>query len=349
MANALARLPGSVAAITATSARNDADLIASWLDLLGSKHTKRNFAVSAERFMAALGCTLREATVEDVRQALEQITAGAATSTRRQYFQRVKSLLSYAHRMGYTPFNAGVAIKPPAETRALAKRIVGELDVRDIIRSARRPRDRVMLAVAYAAGLRVSELVALNCGDVIERPDKQRVQLHVVGKGGKERQVLLPETLGPMLRSLTEGRSPSDPVFRSQKGDQRLTDRAVNHLIKVLAAKAGLDPKLSAHWLRHAHASHALDRGAPLSRRRHAGPRQRRDDQRLSARQARHIECRQARPTCLGSHLAQRTTDYGLVLMGAFRRRGVRRGHPALQAARQSEGESRQRANTGRA
>ena len=344
MANALARLPGSVAAITATSARNDADLIASWLNSLGSKHTKRNFAVSAEQFMAALGCTLREATVEDVRQALEQITAGAATSTRRQYFQRVKSLLSYAHRMGYTPFNAGVAIKPPAETRALAKRIVGELDVRDIIRSARRPRDRVMLAVAYAAGLRVSELVALNCGDVIERPDKQRVQLHVVGKGGKERQVLLPETLGPMLRSLTEGRSPSDPVFRSQKGDQRLTDRAVNHLIKVLAAKAGLDPKLSAHWLRHAHASHALDRGAPSlsSPARWATPTSRRPASICTPSPAHRVPTSSTHMS--GKPLSSEDDRLWTGTYGRFSAPWGRRGHPALQAARQSEGESRQRA-----
>ena len=86
-----------------------------------------------------------------------------------------------------------------------------------------------MLAVAYAAGLRVSELVGLNCGDVIERPNDRRVQLNVLGKGGNERQVLLPETLGPMVLALTAGRYITDPVFRSQKGDRRLTDRAVDH------------------------------------------------------------------------------------------------------------------------
>ena len=265
MANALVPLPGSAVAIAATSARNDADLVASWIASLRSKHSQRNFVITADRFMAALGCTLREATVEDVRRALEQITAGHPASTARQYTQRCKSLLGYAHRLGYMPFNAGVAIKPGPEVRGLAKRIIGELDVRDIIRSAHRPRDRVMLAVAYAAGLRVSELVGLNCGDVIERPNDRRVQLNVLGKGGNERQVLLPETLGPMVLALTAGRYITDPVFRSQKGERRLTDRAVNHLIKRLALQAGLDPKLSAHWLRHAHASHALDRGAPLS------------------------------------------------------------------------------------
>jgi site-specific recombinase XerD len=71
--------------------------------------------------------------------------------------------------------------------------------------------------------------------------------------------------MGSMVLSLTEGRHAGDPVFRSQKGERRLTDRAVNHLLKRLAAKAGIDPRFSAHWLRHAHASHTLDGGAPVS------------------------------------------------------------------------------------
>ena len=44
-----------------------------------------------------------------------------------------------------------------------------------------------------------------------------------------------------------------------------MTPRTINHLIKRLAAKSGVTPSVSPHWLRHAHASHALDRGAPLS------------------------------------------------------------------------------------
>jgi integrase/recombinase XerD len=122
-----------VAVPSATSARNDAELVESWLSSLGSTHTRRNFETTAARFLAALARPLRQATVEDVRLALETalpVGGSTALSTARQYVLRVKSLLSYAHRLGYTPFNAGVAIKSPKEIRALAKRIVGELDVR---------------------------------------------------------------------------------------------------------------------------------------------------------------------------------------------------------------------------
>ena len=54
-------------------------------------------------------------------------------------------------------------------------------------------------------------------------------------------------------------------MFRSQRTGGRLTERGVNHMLKVTAERAGVNPRLSAHWLRHAHASHALDRDATLA------------------------------------------------------------------------------------
>ena len=125
------------------------------------------------------------------------------------------------------------------------------------------PTDRVLIAVGYGGGLRVSELVALIWSRVIERPDG-KVQLDVLGKGNKSRQVLLPEAVGKSLLSLRGDAGDDDPVFRSRKTGGHLTERAVNFMLKAAAKRAGLNPKFSAHWLRHAHASHAIDRGAAL-------------------------------------------------------------------------------------
>jgi integrase/recombinase XerD len=66
-----------------------------------------------------------------------------------------------------------------------------------LVRGARTKRDRVLLEVLYAGGLRVSELAALAWADVLPR-DKGQVQLSVVGKGGVERQVLLPGSVSPL-------------------------------------------------------------------------------------------------------------------------------------------------------
>jgi site-specific recombinase XerD len=167
----------------ATSASTDQQLLDSWIAGLSSEHSKRNFRVTADRFVTALGCSLRQATVEDVRSAIDTITAGVAASTRRQHTMRIKSLLSYGHRLGFTVFNAGATIRPGKEARGLSKRIVPELEVADVVRNASQVRDFLIVATLYAGGLRVSELVGLNVGDLV-RQSSGRMQLHVLGKGG---------------------------------------------------------------------------------------------------------------------------------------------------------------------
>jgi site-specific recombinase XerD len=255
-------VPIAIANLIATSATNDEELVASWVSNLNSEHTRKNFETTARRFLGALTLPLRRATVEDVRQALTAITAGLAASSARQVVLRVKSLLSYGHFVGYLPFNAGAVIRVHAEARAVAKRIVSEVEMGLLVRSAPSHRDCILIEVGYAGGLRVSELVALTWSDVIER-DGGKVQLSVLGKGQKRREVLLPEVVSRSLLSLRGGAGAHDPVFASPRGGH-LTERAVNYMLKRAASNAGINPKLSAHWLRHAHASHAIDRGAAL-------------------------------------------------------------------------------------
>jgi integrase/recombinase XerD len=109
--------------------------------------------------------------------------------------------------------------------------------------------------------LRVSETVALTWSDVLIRDE--RVQLSITSKGGKVRQVLLPAIVSRSLLSLRGDAGVNDPVFASRKGGS-LTERAVNGMVKRAAAKAGINGAVSPHWLRHAHGSHAIDRGASL-------------------------------------------------------------------------------------
>jgi len=137
------------------------------------------------------------------------------------------------------------------------------VEVHLLIRGARTKRDRVLLEVLYAGGLRVSELAGLTWSDVLPR-DKGQVQLSVVGKGGVARQVLLPEAVSRALLSLRGDAGANDPLFASRKTGARLTERAVLGIVKRAAAKAGIEAPVSPHWLLHAHASHAIDRGATL-------------------------------------------------------------------------------------
>jgi integrase/recombinase XerD len=94
--------------------------------------------------------------------------------------------------------------------------------------------------------------------------DQERVQLSITGKGGKVRQVLLPAIVSRSLLSLRGDAGANDPVFASSQGGGRLTERAVNKMMKRAAKAAGINEAVSPHWLRHAHGSHAIDRGASL-------------------------------------------------------------------------------------
>jgi integrase/recombinase XerD len=263
----MSKLPArAVSIVKATRASTDEALLESWLASLNSAHSRRNFETTLRRFLVELPMGLRAGTVEDVRDALAKITRGLSDASARQYVLRVKSLLGYAHGLGYTPFNAGARIKVRSDAgnrgASLAKRIITEVEVGLLIRAAPSKRDRVLLEVIYAGGLRVSETVGLTWADVLMRGE--RVQLSILGKGGKMRQVLLPEVVSRSILSLRGDAGPNDAVFASRKGGGRLTERAVNGMVKRAAAKAGITLAVSPHWLRHAHGSHAIDRGASL-------------------------------------------------------------------------------------
>jgi integrase/recombinase XerD len=123
-----------------------------------------------------------------------------------------------------------------------------------------------MLEVLYATGLRVSELVNLKAGQV----NMNQGVLRIVGKGDRERLIPLGEEAvdwlqkfasGPRLEILLERQT--DFLFPTRRGD-RMTRQAFWHIIKRYAQKAGISKKLSPHSLRHAFATHLLNRGADL-------------------------------------------------------------------------------------
>lgn len=248
----------------ATRATTDHQLLDTWLAEMGSDATRKNFGRTVEQFLEALPMRLRDAKLEDVREALEVITIDRADSTAKQYTLRVKSFIGFAHRLGYLPFNAGAAIKVKVGRRSVAKRSPSETEIALLIRGAPSKRDRLLLQIAYAGGLRVSEIVSIRWADVIER-EAGMVQLSITGKGGVERDILLPEIVSRNLLAMRGDDDNDAPVFKSRKGGTALTTRAVNHMIKAAAVAAEINPDISAHWIRHGHASHALDRGATLA------------------------------------------------------------------------------------
>ncbi|MFZ6045113.1 site-specific tyrosine recombinase XerD [Pseudomonas sp. CR3202] len=127
-------------------------------------------------------------------------------------------------------------------------------------------RDRAMLEVLYACGLRVTELVSLT----LEQVNLRQGVLKVFGKGSKERLVPLgEEAIAWLERYQREARpflldgKPSDVLFPSLRGEQ-MTRQTFWHRIKHQAQVAGISKSLSPHTLRHAFATHLLNHGADL-------------------------------------------------------------------------------------
>jgi len=127
-------------------------------------------------------------------------------------------------------------------------------------------RDRTMLEVLYATGLRVSELVNLKHAQV----NTNQGVIRILGKGNRERLIPLGEEAMRWLAEFAHGprgeillERQTDFLFPTRRGD-RMTRQAFWHIIKRYARKAGIAKELSPHTLRHAFATHLLNHGADL-------------------------------------------------------------------------------------
>lgn len=251
-----------------SGAQTDLELVELWLGTKQSENTCRAYAKDAEAFLAFLGPGrgLRGAKVVDLQGWADSLEGSAATRARR--ISAVKSLLAFGNKTGYLPFNIGTVVSIPKSPDELAERILTEHEVGLLLAAASKPRDQAMVALLYLSGARISEVLALTWRQihVDEKDGTASVSLH--GKGDKTRHVRIPpaavqalENIRPIAPDNDQG-TPDKLVFVSAKG-KPLDDRNVRRTFSSLGKRAGL-PKLSPHWLRHAHASHALDRGAPI-------------------------------------------------------------------------------------
>jgi integrase/recombinase XerD len=202
-----------------------------------------------------------------------------AVRTREGYSPRSNSrLLSalrafYAHavRLGLRNDDPTALLEPPKLPRSLPKALAeSEIDAllaAPDVASAAGLRDRAMLELMYAAGLRVSELVTLPATAV----NLRQGALRVTGKGSKERLVPLGEEAQHWLQRYLDqarpqlaGKRALAPLFLNASGEAP-TRQQFWQLVKRYAGAAGIDPKrISPHGLRHSFATHLLNRGADL-------------------------------------------------------------------------------------
>lgn len=196
---------------------------------------------------------------------------GYAKSTIARRLAATRSFGKFLCREGVLAANPATALRGPRQEKKLPHFLTKD----DVTRLLAVPatndpsglRDRAMLETLYSAGLRVSELVGLDLGDV----DLSDGVLVVRGKGKKERLALLGQPAQQAIRAwlparemlIRQRKRPGNAVFVNQKGG-RLTTRSVGRLLEKYLALAGLDPRTTPHTLRHSFATHLLDAGADI-------------------------------------------------------------------------------------
>lgn len=196
--------------------------------------------------------------------------AKARASTAARLLSTLKRFYRHALRQNTIKVDPTLRIDTPKLPRPLPKTLT-EADVESLLAAPAldQPlglRDRAMLEVLYASGLRVSELVTLKVPQV----SRDMGVVRVMGKGSKERLVPLgEEALSWLERYLKEarpallGERTSDALFVTTRAAV-MTRQAFWHLLKRYALQAGLHKPISPHTLRHAFATHLLNHGADL-------------------------------------------------------------------------------------
>lgn len=245
----------------------DEDVISMWLKKGKANSTRKGYEEDIARFRAFLSYKpLQHITLMDVQRYEQSLTQGRARKAR--LLAAMKSLLTFCHDIGYTRFNVGKNVELPEVHDAIVKRLLTEGEVLRILEQARKAstRDYTLVHLLYNGGLRVSELCGLTWQDV--RPNKDKGQVTVIGKGTKQRTVLLPQTMYQELLALRGNASDGSPVFLSRKGG-KLSRVQVYRIVEEAAIKAGIKvysedgkqkTRVSPHWLRHAHATHYVAR-----------------------------------------------------------------------------------------
>lgn len=210
---------------------------------------------------------------EGLRAYIRQIQEQYSRPTVARKISAIRSFYRYLRREQLIEEDPSKQVRGPKLTR----RLPACLDKEEVVRLLMAPdtntvlgvRDRALMEVLYATGMRVSEL----CGLRVQDYNQEAMEMRVLGKGGKERVVLLNQSAHSWLKKylteywskLAEGRSPQaeHPLFVSRQAT-RLSSRSVHRIVMKHALKAGINKTITPHTLRHTFATHLLEGGADL-------------------------------------------------------------------------------------
>lgn len=250
-------------------------LDALWLERNLADNTIQSYRLDIQALINALqklNVTLLSAQTEHLQDfLLQRVTQGYKTSSSARLLSAIKRLYQYLYRENYRVDDPSAMLSSPKLAKNLPKDLT-ESQVEALLQAPNTEdrleiRDKAMLELLYATGLRVSELVGLQLNDI----SLNQGVIRIIGKGNKERLVPIGEEAIYWLEYyLKYSRDdllkykPSDVLFPSRLGTA-MTRQTFWHRIKYYAILSNIDTdSLSPHVLRHAFATHLLNHGADL-------------------------------------------------------------------------------------
>jgi integrase/recombinase XerC len=241
----------------------------------GSPYTVKNYGNDIGQFLDYCGAhgvsSLEQVDRSLLRSYLAELeAAGYVKASIARRVAELRSFGDFLVREGALERNIFRMVSAPRIPKRLPQYLtVAEVEALLAVLDTSTPlglRDRAIIEVLYAAGLRVSELASLDMADI----DLAQAQVRVVGKGGKERIGLLGR---PAVRAVQAylkagrptllGRQPTSALWLNHRGG-RLTARGVALILSKAGKQAGIRTPVSPHVLRHSFATHLLDGGADL-------------------------------------------------------------------------------------
>jgi integrase/recombinase XerD len=246
-----------------------------WMEKGLSENTLSSYRRDLRQFNAWLGKDRASSIVRADRSALQaylgdRLRQGQSPRSTARFMSCIRGFYHYLLREGRITVDPTLDVDSPKLGRPLPKSLSEE----DVDRLLQAPnlddplefRDRTMLELLYACGLRVTELTSLQLGQV----SMNQGVVRVFGKGGKERLVPMGEEALLWLRRYLAGPRaellkgiPCDALFPSRRSRQ-MTRQTFWYRIKIYARRAQIGKALSPHTLRHAFATHLLNHGADL-------------------------------------------------------------------------------------
>jgi integrase/recombinase XerD len=252
----------------------DRFLDAIWMERGLSENTLgayRADLVALNQRLESKSVELIKATRADIMDYIAwRVEGGAKPRSTARQLSSFRRFYRYMLREGMISEDPTVNIAMPKIGRSLPQSLT-EQDVEALLSAPKvaEPlghRDRTMLEVLYATGVRVSELINLKLSQI----NLNQGVLRIVGKGDRERLIPLGDEAQDWLREFIDGprgeillERQTEYLFPTRRGD-RMTRQAFWHIIKRYAKKSGVSKKLSPHTVRHAFATHLLNNGADL-------------------------------------------------------------------------------------